>query len=180
MGLPAFKPSDRGLQKDLNQIKVGEIIAWGAHKGKIIKQFREVAGTRMENGVEFPPPMAIAATRDKRLSYEVGMITGIESRALGVRQNYAPVLDINNNCLNPIINYRSFSDNPNIVSQYGKQFIRGLHKSGIIATAKHFPGHGATETDSHNELPVIKKSKKLTLSSAIVHFLSFSLLQDES
>jgi len=52
MGLPAFKPSDRGLQKDLNQIKVGEIIAWGAHKGKIIKQFREVAGTRMENGVE--------------------------------------------------------------------------------------------------------------------------------
>ncbi len=121
--------------------------------------FENGVGARMENGVEFPPPMAIAATRDRNLSYEVGLITGIESRALGVRQNYAPVLDINNNYLNPIINYRSYSDNPDLVSEFGKEFILGLQQSGVIATAKHFPGHGATETDSHNELPVIKKSK---------------------
>ncbi len=138
----------------------------------ISADFENGVGARMENGVEFPPPMAIAATRDRNLSYEVGLITGIESRALGVRQNYAPVLDINNNYLNPIINYRSFSDKPDLVSEFGKEFILGLQQSGVIATAKHFPGHGATETDSHNELPVIKKSESELMNFELRPFAS--------
>ena len=136
----------------------------------ISADFENGVGARMENGVEFPPPMAIAATRDTALSYETGFITGIESRALGVRQNYAPVLDVNNNYLNPIINYRSFSDKPEVVVKFGEAYIDGLQKSGVIATAKHFPGHGATETDSHNELPVINKSKKELLNFELIPF----------
>ncbi len=136
----------------------------------ISADFENGVGARMENGVEFPPPMAIAATGDTSLSYLAGLITGIESRALGVRQNYAPVLDVNNNYLNPIINYRSFSDKPTVVARYGVQFIKGLQQSGVIATAKHFPGHGATETDSHNELPVINKSENELLQFELYPF----------
>ncbi len=136
----------------------------------ISADFENGVGARMDNGVEFPPPMAIAAAGDTALSYEAGFITGIESRALGVRQNYAPVLDVNNNYLNPIINYRSFSDIPEIVAKFGEAYIDGLQKSGVIATAKHFPGHGATETDSHNELPVINKSVKELLNFEMIPF----------
>ena len=83
-------------------------------------------------------------------AYEVGAIVAKESRAAGVQWNLSPVVDVNNNPLNPIINTRSFSENPGIVSEYAAQYIRGLQENGMISTAKHFPGHGDTQTDSHS------------------------------
>ena len=82
-------------------------------------------------------------------AYEVGKIVAKESRAVGVHWNFSPVVDVNNNPLNPIINVRSFSEDPNIVSEFGIQYMKGLQDHGMLATAKHFPGHGDTETDSH-------------------------------
>jgi beta-N-acetylhexosaminidase len=136
----------------------------------ISADFENGVGARMDNGVEFPPPMAFAAARDTLLTYLAGYVTAEESRALGVRQNYAPVLDVNTNYLNPIINYRSYSDRPEVVAKYGINFIKGLQNGGVLATAKHFPGHGSTSTDSHNELPVIAKSKRQLLKEDIIPF----------
>jgi len=136
----------------------------------ISADFENGVGARMDNGVEFPPPMAFAATRDTEITYLAGYVTATESRALGVRQNYAPVLDVNTNYLNPIINYRSYSDKPGVVAKYGINFIKGLQSGGVLATAKHFPGHGATSTDSHNELPVITKSKETLFNEDIIPF----------
>ena len=85
----------------------------------------------------------------------MGKITAREAKALGVHQIFAPVLDVNNNPDNPVINVRSFSGNPTIVSEFGIAFMRGVQSEGLIATAKHFPGHGDTDSDSHLELPVL-------------------------
>lgn len=108
----------------------------------------------------FPPPMAVGATGDARLAWEMGRITALESRAVGVHVPFAPVLDVNSNPDNPIINTRSFGESPAEVARLGSAFIRGLQEHGGIATAKHFPGHGDTETDSHLDLPVIRSSRE--------------------
>ncbi len=125
----------------------------------IAADFESGVGGRMTNGVEFPPPMAFASTRDTSLAFKAGKLIAAEMRNYGITQNFAPVLDINTNYKNPIINYRAFSDDKIIASKFGMAFISGLQENGILATAKHFPGHGATDLDSHNELPLISKSK---------------------
>ena len=112
-------------------------------------------GQRFSSGTDFPPLMAITATGNPNNAYEVGAIVAKESRAAGVQWNLSPVVDVNNNPLNPIINTRSFSENPGIVSEYAAQYIRGLQENGMISTAKHFPGHGDTQTDSHSSLAMI-------------------------
>lgn len=99
--------------------------------------------------VTFPPPMAIAATGDTALAYEMGRVTAREGRALGVHVAFAPVLDVNNNAANPVINTRSFGEDPKLVARFGAAMIRGLQDNGMIATGKHFPGHGDTEINSH-------------------------------
>jgi beta-N-acetylhexosaminidase len=104
----------------------------------------------------FPSLMAFGATGDARYAYELGKITAIEARAMGVHVPFAPVLDVNNNPENPIINIRSFGEDPHAVSELGVAFIRGLQDFGGVATGKHFPGHGDTETDSHLALPIIR------------------------
>ena len=101
------------------------------------------------------PFMAIAATHKPSNAYDVGKITASESRALGVHWNFSPVVDVNNNPLNPIINVRSFSEDPDMVAKYAIEYVRGLQDHGMLATAKHFPGHGDTETDSHSSLAMI-------------------------
>ena len=111
------------------------------------------------NGTLFPSNMAIAATQDTNLAYLQGKITANEAKTLGVNMILAPVLDINNNKDNPIINFRSFSDNPNNVVKFALPFIKGIQDQGLIACAKHFPGHGNTNTDSHTSLPIINISK---------------------
>lgn len=103
----------------------------------------------------FPSLMAVGATGREDLAYEMGRITAVEARAVGVHVPFAPVLDVNNNPDNPIINVRSFGEDPEKVAEMGIAFIRGVQENGAIATGKHFPGHGDTNVDSHVGLPVI-------------------------
>ncbi|TVP56254.1 MAG: glycoside hydrolase family 3 protein [Gemmatimonadales bacterium] len=104
----------------------------------------------------FPSLMAVGAADERVLAYEMGRITAVEARASGIHVPFAPVLDVNNNPDNPIINTRSFGEDPARVGELGACFIRGIHDHGAVATGKHFPGHGDTETDSHLALPVIR------------------------
>jgi len=107
----------------------------------------------------FPSLMAVGAAGDEGLAYEMGKITAIEARAVGIHVPFAPVLDVNNNPDNPIINVRSFGEDPVEVSRMGIAFIQGIQDNGAIATGKHFPGHGDTDTDSHLALPVIRHDR---------------------
>jgi len=109
---------------------------------------------------EFPSLMALGATEDPELAYEMGRVTGREARAVGIHVPFAPVLDVNNNPDNPIINVRSLGEDPALVARLGRAFVRGVQSEGALATGKHFPGHGDTETDSHLALPVIRVSRE--------------------
>lgn len=113
------------------------------------------AAMRVSGTTRFTPAMGIAATGNPENAWLKGYITGREARALGVHQIFAPVLDVNNNPENPVINVRSFSADPAMVAEFGTAFIKGAEAAGVISTAKHFPGHGDTDTDSHLALPVI-------------------------
>ena len=108
---------------------------------------------RTRRGTPFPEAMALAATRNTDLAYKMGRAVAEEGRAIGVHQNYAPVVDVNINPDNPVINTRSFGEDPLWVGDMAGAFARGLQEGGMIATAKHFPGHGDTGTDSHLGLP---------------------------
>ncbi len=107
----------------------------------------------------FPPLMAVGATGNPEYAYEIGRVTAREARALGIHVPFAPVLDVNNNPQNPVINTRSFGEDPELVSEMGAAFVRGVQEHGAVATGKHFPGHGDTDTDSHYALPVISVSR---------------------
>jgi beta-glucosidase-like glycosyl hydrolase/CubicO group peptidase (beta-lactamase class C family) len=115
----------------------------------------------LDNGsaTTFPPVMALGAAGDPALAYALGRVTALEARAVGVHMTYAPVVDVNNNPANPIINTRSYGADPELVARMATSHVRGLQDHGMLATAKHFPGHGDTGTDSHIELPVITVSK---------------------
>ena len=113
------------------------------------------AGMRLERTTTFPRTMALGATRDPALAYAAGYVTAREARALGTHQIFAPVADVNNNPLNPVINVRSFSEQPGLVADMVTAFVRGAQNGGVLATAKHFPGHGDTSVDSHVDLPVL-------------------------
>ncbi|MDL1901654.1 glycoside hydrolase family 3 protein, partial [Anaerolineae bacterium CFX9] len=104
---------------------------------------------------ELPGNMALGATRSAALAEAAGRVLGRELLAMGINMNFAPSLDINTNPKNPAIGVRSFGDDPALVSELGVALIRGMQAEGVIATAKHFPGHGDTEVDSHYGLPTI-------------------------
>ena len=108
---------------------------------------------------DFPSLMAVGATGEEELAYAMGRITAVEARAVGIHVPFAPVLDVNNNPDNPIINVRSFGEDPDRVAKMGIAFVRGVQENGAIATGKHFPGHGDTEVDSHIALPVIRHDR---------------------
>ena len=108
----------------------------------------------------FPALMALGASGDPGMAYEMGRVTALEARAIGVHVPFAPVLDVNNNPDNPVINVRSFGEDPEHVAVLGAAFVRGIQDHGAIATAKHFPGHGDTGVDSHIALPVIRVSRE--------------------
>ncbi|HEV2641506.1 MAG TPA: glycoside hydrolase family 3 N-terminal domain-containing protein [Candidatus Elarobacter sp.] len=127
-------------------------------------------GIDLGGATVFPPNMALGAANDTALAYEEGRITALEGRALGVHVDFAPVLDVNNNPGNPVINTRSYGEDPHAVARLGAAFIRGLQEHGMIATAKHFPGHGDTETNSHLALPVVKVSRARLDSVELVPF----------
>ena len=113
---------------------------------------------RLTTGTPTCGNMALGAAADTALTESTAMIIGSELSALGINTDFGPVVDVNNNPSNPIINVRSFSSDPEIVSEHGLKYIDGLHSEGIIATCKHFPGHGDTAVDSHTGLPLIDKS----------------------
>jgi beta-N-acetylhexosaminidase len=106
-------------------------------------------------GTVFPPVMALGATGSGDLAYKLGQVLGTEARAIGVHMVFGPVLDVNSNPLNPIINTRSFGENPELVSRLARAYIRGARSEGLMSTGKHFPGHGDTDVDSHLDLPTI-------------------------
>ena len=127
--------------------------------------FRARGGYFVPNAIDlggaivFPPEMAIGATRDTTLAYEQGRLTALEGRALGIHIAYAPVLDVNNNPDNPVINTRSYGEDPDLAARMGVAFIHGLQANGMIATGKHFPGHGDTGVNSHLALPIVTVSR---------------------
>jgi beta-N-acetylhexosaminidase len=127
--------------------------------------FRARGGYFVPNAIDlggaivFPPEMAVGATRDAALAYEQGRLTAIEGRALGIHIAYAPVLDVNNNPDNPVINTRSFGEDPELDARLGVAFIHGVQDHGMVATGKHFPGHGDTGVNSHLALPVVTVSR---------------------
>lgn len=107
-----------------------------------------------------PSAMAIAATGEEKSAFDAGLLTATELRALGVNVDFAPCLDVNSNSHNPVIGVRSYGDRSEVVSSYGLSMIDGLQSGGVMAVAKHFPGHGDTHLDSHVALPVVEGTKE--------------------
>ncbi|MBS1491918.1 MAG: glycoside hydrolase family 3 C-terminal domain-containing protein [Bacteroidetes bacterium] len=136
----------------------------------ISADFERGTKMRLDDGSLFPSNMGIGATRNPELAYKMGLQIAKECKAMGIHQNYSPVMDVNNNPLNPIINVRSFGEDPQLVSTMGDAMIKGLQDGNIIATAKHFPGHGDTDIDSHNDLPVINYGRDRLETTELVPF----------
>jgi beta-N-acetylhexosaminidase len=121
--------------------------------------FERGTAMRYDEGTSFPTAMAVAAGGNVKDAYTMGKITAMEARATGVHWVYAPDADVNNNPGNPIINTRSFGEDPASVAEFVSAFVRGVQENGALATAKHFPGHGDTAADSHIDLPVIRADR---------------------
>ena len=126
----------------------------------VTADFETGVGFRLAGATTFPRAMAFGAAGDAQLAFEAGRITAVEARAIGVHVNFAPVVDVNNNPRNPVINTRSFGEDPALVSRLASAFARGVEQGGMIATAKHFPGHGDTDVDSHLGLPLIQHPRE--------------------
>ncbi|MGA2408084.1 MAG: glycoside hydrolase family 3 N-terminal domain-containing protein [Bacteroidales bacterium] len=116
-------------------------------------------GMRIENVDKFPYQMTLGAIQNDSLIYQFGKAVASQLKRLGIQMNFAPVLDINVNAQNPVINYRSFGENREKVTSKSIMYMKGLQDNGILATGKHFPGHGDTNVDSHLELPLINHSR---------------------
>ncbi|MGZ5437046.1 MAG: glycoside hydrolase family 3 protein [Pyrinomonadaceae bacterium] len=128
------------------------------------------AGMRFDDTVNFPWAMATAATGNPEYARRAGDVTAREARALGVYHVYAPVADVNNNAANPVINVRSYGEDPAAVGRFVAAFVEGVQNAGVIATAKHFPGHGDTAVDSHRGLPEIDVTRERLNSVELVPF----------
>ena len=177
-GFDGLKPSDeiKGLIKDYN---IGGVILFSrnikdpAQTARLCNSLQEISKTPLficvdqEGGkvsrlpkpfTQFAGNAAIGKSNSVKLAYAFGEITAKELKAVGINANFAPVLDVNTNPDNPIINERAFSNNPNSVSRFGLAVIAGLQDNGVIACCKHFPGHGDTSLDSHHQMPVVEHS----------------------
>ncbi|MBA3889756.1 MAG: hypothetical protein H0X64_04430 [Gemmatimonadaceae bacterium] len=127
----------------------------GRLEGGVFSHYLTIAG----GATVFPQAMAIGATGREQDAYDVGRIIGTEARAVGIQINFAPTVDVNNNPSNPVINVRSFGEDPAQVARLAAAFVRGSLAGGAIATAKHFPGHGDTDVDSHVGLPIVGSTR---------------------
>ncbi len=117
-------------------------------------------GMRLRDTESFPWQLTLGAVQDDSLIYRMGAAVASQCREAGVNMNLAPVADVNNNPLNPVINYRSFGEDPARVAAKAVMYMKGMQDNGIIACAKHFPGHGDTDTDSHKQVPVINGDRQ--------------------
>ena len=162
----------RQLQQQIQQIGVGGFILFEGdiYESAVLidrlqsqssvplligSDFERGAAFRIRHTLPLPWNMAVGATRSEQWAYRQGRITAQEARALGVNWIFAPVVDVNNNPANPVINIRAYGEDPRLVGRLGAAFVAGAQQVGVLATAKHFPGHGDTEVDSHLSLPVI-------------------------
>lgn len=117
-------------------------------------------GMRLDSVIKYPYQLTLGALPDEKLVQEMGVAVGEQMKRIGVHVNYAPVVDINNNPANPVIGYRSFGEDKDKVARFGVAYMKGMQSTGIMACAKHFPGHGDVAVDSHYDLPVIGKTKE--------------------
>jgi beta-N-acetylhexosaminidase len=138
----------------------------------VVSDLETGPGMRLTGGTNFPPAMAFGASGDVELAREAGRVTGREARAVGIHMTLGPVLDVNHNPLNPIINTRSFGEEPQLVARLGTAWAAGAREEGLLTAGKHFPGHGATELDSHVGLPVIAAGREQLSSVDLVPFAS--------
>ena len=175
---PAWEPPAATLQCWIQQWGIGGVILLGGSAGELALRSQQLqawaqiplllaadieegVGQRFAGATWFPPPMAIAAiaeqSPERAASYaeQMGQITAQEAQAIGLNWVLAPVMDVNNNPANPVINVRAFGETPDRVSQLATAFLRGLKQHPVLSVAKHFPGHGDTAIDSHLDLPVL-------------------------
>ena len=117
-------------------------------------------GMRLDSTISYPYQMTLGAIQDNSLIYKMGQQVAYDFKRLGMQMNFAPDMDINNNPNNPVINYRSFGDNKYNVAAKGIAYLKGMQDAGLLTTAKHFPGHGDTNTDSHIDLPLLPFSRQ--------------------
>lgn len=173
------KDSDRfkDIERNIKEFHVGGYHAFGGDPAALAFELNRIQGMAkipllitadLEGGpgyqyagaTRLPRAMAIGATGSEELAYQAGKLTAVEGRALGIGVNFYPVVDVNNNPRNPIINIRSFGEDVNLVSRMARAYIRGAQENGQIATMKHFPGHGDTSQDSHLELAIVDVSRE--------------------
>lgn len=134
---------------------------------------------RLQSGfTSFPGNRALGEAGDLHLAKAAAFSIGEELQAVGINMNLAPVVDVNSNPRNPVIGVRSFGDSPDTVTAFGKQFLEGFHQAQVIATLKHFPGHGDVAVDSHEDLPVIHKSKEALESVELLPFAKLASSAD--
>jgi beta-glucosidase-like glycosyl hydrolase/CubicO group peptidase (beta-lactamase class C family) len=127
-------------------------------------------GMRLKNAWSFPKQMTLGAVTDNELIYRMAYKIGQHCKSIGTEMNFAPVVDINSNPANPVINFRSFGEDPQQVAIKGAAYIRGLQDAGVMACAKHFPGHGDTDSDSHYTLPLLNHNRQVIDSIDLVPF----------
>ena len=165
------------VEKTIKKYNIGGLCFFqgnAVQQSKLINQYQEISktplfiamdaewglGMRLNSAYSFPYQMTLGAITDNDLIYETGAEIARQLKLIGVHINFAPVIDINNNPANPVINSRSFGEDKYSVANKGIAYMKGLQDNGIIATAKHFPGHGDTDSDSHRTLPIINHSKE--------------------
>jgi beta-N-acetylhexosaminidase len=168
---------DSAVEADIHRFNVGGICLFqGGPKQQavFINHFQDISqtpimfsidaenglGMRMDSVGGLPRQMMLGAVQDPQLIYSYGKIVAEQCKRMGIQVNYAPVVDVNNNPDNPVINDRSFGENPRRVAELGLSYMKGLQDNDVMATAKHFPGHGDVAVDSHLDLPVINKSRR--------------------
>lgn len=136
----------------------------------ISADYEDGLGRWLPDAPLLPSNMALGAAEDGKLAFEKGLLTARQARSLGVDWVFAPVLDLSNNSLNPIVNTRSFGQDPAPVARLGRAFLDGLHQGGALGSIKHFPGHGDTQTDSHLALPVLHRTQAQLAAREILPF----------
>lgn len=167
---------DKKVEEEIRKYNIGSICLFQGNpveQARFVNYFQSIArtplmisidgemgvGMRMYDSVmKFPDQLTLGAVNDASLIYKIGRAMGAQCKRAGIHIDYAPVVDINNNPDNPVIGYRSFGEDRYKVARYGIQIMRGLQDMGVMACAKHFPGHGDVSVDSHYDLPVINKS----------------------
>lgn len=156
--------SIRATTERLQELTGGEAIIAVDHEGGRVNRFGAL-------GIDWPSQMAVAATGDPQLAQALAVYGGLLLGHLGITVNFAPVLDILDEPRNPIISTRAFSDDPKTVGAFGSAVVAGYSRAGIATVGKHFPGHGATPTDSHVDLPIIDRSAAELLAHDVVPFV---------